>query len=163
MSQINLPHGIELGGNTWQGAEKAAFITLYGDEGAVYAPWVFDAAMASHPREACLAPHRMIAVCGRWADPRPYGRVVEILEAAQRLLEEDGWQIASRVEGILGTGTVIDDLRVVDEFPEEERAGGYNAACAFVFECEKPDEGFAYSEGEITALTALALQVLDLL
>ena len=163
MSQINLPYGIELGNNTRQGAEKSALVTLYGDEGAVYAPWVFDAAMASHPREAALAPHHMIAVCGRWADPRPYGRVVETLEVAQRLLKGAGWQIASSVEGHLDTGTVIDDLRVVDEFPEEERAGGYNAACAFVFECEKPDQGFDYSDGEITALTALAQQVLDLL
>jgi len=32
-----------------------------------------------------------------------------------------------------------------------------------VFECEKPDQGFDYSDGEITALTALAQQVLDLL
>lgn len=163
MSQINLPYGIELGGNTWRDAEKSTLITLYGDERADYAPWAMDAAMASHPREAALAPHRMIAVCGRWRDPRPYGRVVETLEAAQRLLEEAGWQIASRVEGILDTGIIIDDLRVVDEFPEEERAGGYNAACAFVFECEKPDQGFDYSDGEITALTALAQQVLDLL
>ena len=163
MSQINLPHGIELGGNTWQGAEKAAFITLYGDEGAVNAPWVMDAAMATHPREAALAPHRMIAVCGRWADPRPYGRVVETLEAAQRLLKGAGWQIASSVEGHLDTGTVIDYLRVVESFPTSPNAHGYNAACAFVFECEKPDEGFEYSNGEIAALTALAQQVLDLL
>ena len=163
MSQINLPHGISLGGNTWQGAEKAALITLYGDEGADYAPWACEAATAEHPRQACLASHRMIAVCGRWHDPRPYGRVVEVLEAAQRLLEGAGWQIASRVESILDTGTTIDDLRVVDEFPAMPNAHGYNAACAFVFECEKPDEGFAYSEGEITALTALAQQVLDLL
>ena len=163
MSQINLPHGIELGGNTWQGAEKAAFITLYGDEGAVNAPWVMDAAMATHPREAALAPHRMIAVCGRWHGPRPYGRVVKALEVAQRLLEGAGWQIASGVEGHLDTGTVIDDLRVVDSFPANPQAHGYNAACGFVFECEKPDEGFVYSSGEIAALTALAQQVLDLL
>ena len=163
MSQINLPYGIELGGNTRQGAEKSALVTLYGDEGADYAPWACEAAMAEHPREAALATHRMIAVCGRWHDPRPYGRVVEVLEAAQRLLEGAGWQIASRVESILDTGTTIDDLRVVDEFPAMPNAHGYNAACAFVFECEKPDEGFAYSEGEITALTALAQQVLDLL
>lgn len=163
MSQINLPYGIELGGNTWRDAEKSTLITLYGDERADYAPWAMDAAMASHPREAALAPHRMIAVCGRWHDPRPYGRVVETLEAAQRLLEGAGWQIAGSVEGILGTGTAIDDLQVVDTFPVDPQAHGYNAACGFVFECEKLDQGFDYSDGEIAALTALAQQVLDLL
>lgn len=163
MSQINLPYGIELGGNTRQGAEKSALVTLYGDEGADYAPWACEAAMAEHPREAALASHRMIAVCGRWHDPRPDGRVVETLGAAQRLLEGDGWRIASGVEGSFGTGTAIDDLQVVDSFPENPNAHGYNAACAFVFECEKPDQGFDYSNGEIAALTVLAQQVLDLL
>lgn len=163
MSQIDLPYGISLGGNTWQGAEKSVLVTLYGDENASYASWVCDAAMAEHPRQACLAPHRMIAVCGRWADPRPYDRVVEILESAQQLFEEAGWRITSRVEGILDTGTCIDDLQVVDEFPASPNLRGYNAACGFGFECEKPDGGFGYSDGEIAALTALAQQVLDLL
>lgn len=163
MSQMNLPESIQLGGNTWLDAKKSVLVTIYGDENAIYAPWACEAAMAEHPREACLAPHRMIAVCGRWRDPRSYDLVVETLEVAQRLFEGAGWRIASSVEGILDTGTLIDDLRVVDELPSEERAGGYNAACAFVFECEKPDEGFEYSSGEIAALTALAQQVLDLL
>ena len=161
MSWINLPNGIKLGGNIWQNADPNVFLTLYGSEEAAVAAWSMNAAMASHPRKAALASHRMIAVRGRWCDdPRPYGHVVDVLGAAQELFEEAGWQIASSVEGHPDTGTTIDDLRVVDAFPAEPNARGYNAAYAFKFECEKPDEGFEYSDGDIAALTALAQQVL---
>lgn len=163
MSQINLPHHIRLGANTRRGAAKSAVVSLYGDMFAEHATWVCDAAMAHHPRQACLATHRMIAVSCRWASSRPYGEVIAILERAQRLAEAAGWQIASGVDGVIDTGTIIDDLSIVESFPADPQAYGYNAACGFTFEAEQPATAVAFSDGDVAALTVLAQQVFDLL
>lgn len=118
---------------------RSVLITLYGDVSAEAAEWEMDAASATHPREAGLASHRMIAVCARWGAPRPYLEILADLRLAQDIFRKKGWRIALRVDGVLDTGTAVLDLSMEDRFPEgPPDLGGYNAALGFRFEAEKP-------------------------
>lgn len=158
--QIIVPEQILVG----QEDGRHVLLTIYADERGPAAQFVCDAAGAiQHPRQACIAGHRMIAVSAMWAQHQPYGQVLGILNEAQRLVEAAGWPSADGVEGVLDTGVTIEDLRVLDELPAEPAACGYNAAAGFVFEAEQVGTAVAYSDADLEMLRRLAQSVYRLL
>lgn len=161
---IAMPQLIRLGGNTWrEPSSRSLLLTPYGDINAVYAEQEMDAAMATHPREACMATYRMLAVCGRWGTPRPYGEVLKVLEQAQRLLKTKGWRIAPSLDGVLQTGAHVLDLTTVFEYPAEPGVVSYNAAKGFSFEAEKPWISPEWGKKALANASALAEEVYGLL
>lgn len=138
-------------------------VTVYADLESPATPWVSDAAGACHPRQAGLADHRMIAVSASWPEHRPYGTVLEVLGRVKELARAAGWTPAAGVEGILDTGTIVDDLRVIDDWPAEPAACGYNAARGLLIELEQTSKAVAYSAADLAKLRELALAVYRLL
>lgn len=138
------PHILRYGGK-W--GEDRAVLSFYGDQNNPSAPWIMQAATAEIPDEAVLSNHQKLALHFAFAEVRPYGEILELLERVTELMKQNDWQEAQRIDGSPSSGSTIDFLEECWDFPEEPNFD-FNAAGGFTVVLEKRENNPFFSECE---------------
>ena len=137
-------------------------VCLYGDVGHPAAQYACDAAgYIEHPDQAALSNHQKVSFWFRFADIRPYGKVMQVFDEVAGLLKEKGWEMAKSIDNLPDTYSSIDGLtdttfgpnyRDEAEFLPEPNAHGYNAAKGFVVVVERKGTKAMFTSDDIKTI-----------
>lgn len=152
------PYILRYGGE-W--GEDRAVLSFYGDQSDSAAPWLMQAATARVPDEAVLASHQKLALHFAFAEVRPYGEILELLERVTELMKQSNWQEAERIENSSSSGSTIDFLEEQRDFPEEPNFC-YNSAGGFTVIVEKKGTEPIFNEQEIGEVKDLMKEAMKL-